>query len=194
LGIREMHDDDAVAFCRRAIAYLKANLSEEDGDVFLEGDDEPVVMNLNNGLLVTYLVDQGDHFDYIQQRHLKSAALDEVQLHQIAIGNLATMLSEHGANLRKSDVAFGVLFDGHFEASLILLDSLWDGELAHLAPNGFIAALPTRDILAFCDAASEAGIAQLQRIIERVEGGDHPLKPILYRRDSRTHTWRPHAT
>ncbi len=192
MGTEKTDADGAASFCHRAIAYLKANLPDAKADVVLDDDRELIITNLNNGLLVAYLVDEGDRFEYVQRCHLTGAGIDQAQLHQIAVGSLSNMFAERGANLRKAGAAFAVIFDGNFEASLILLDSLWDNELAHLAPNGFVAAIPARDILAFCDAASEAGIAELRRIIERVEGGSHPLKPVLYRRDSSARNWQPY--
>jgi hypothetical protein len=45
--------------------------------------------------------------------------------------------------------AYASLLDGNFEACLLLVDSLWDESLVHLAPNGFVAAAPARDLLAF---------------------------------------------
>ena len=80
-----------------------------------------------------------------------------------------------------------MFMDGHFEASLMLLDDLWDEALASYAPNGFIVALPARDVLAFCDAKSDAGIAQLHDMVKRITAkGDHPISQNLYRRQSGT--------
>lgn len=167
-------------------------MSGDDGPVAtVGGDDAPVARNLGNGLVVVYVVDHGDHFSYVQHRHLKSAGVVEGALHERAIANLVAMLEEREARWQKTvDGVSAIFFDGIFEASLILVDFLWDEALAHLAPNGFVVAIPARDILAFSDAHSEAGIAELRRVIARVQGGDHLLKPVLYRRDASTHAWR----
>ena len=77
-----------------------------------------------------------------------------------------------------------LLLDGHFEASLVLLDDLWDEALASYAPNGFIVALPARDVIAFCDAKSETGIAQLRDMVNRITAkGDHLVSQSLYQRE-----------
>ena len=86
-----------------------------------------------------------------------------------------------------------IFLGGNFEASLLLIDDLWDRQLAHLAPNDFVAAVPTRDVLAVCDANSEAGIDELRQIVLRAEGGDHPLATTLYRRPRGIGAWRPYA-
>lgn len=180
-------------FCKQAVAYLMPSLPAAKPTVELSELDTPVISNLGNGLLVGYLVDQEDHFRYVQQRHLVASGMTEAVLHQNAINNLATLLAKNGAKVQRYGDTFAVFFGGNFEASLMLIDALWDKDLAHLAPNGFIIAVPNRDILAFCDAKSTAGVEQLRQVISRVEGGDHPITPTLYRRDQVTRTWRPYA-
>lgn len=180
------------AFCERAIAYLKADLTGEGGDaVSMVGDDEPILRRLGNGLLVSYLVDEGEYFSYVQRRHLTLSGLSESALHEKAVANLAALLGQREARLLDAvDGVSAIIFDGNFEASLVLVDSLWDEEFAHLVPNGFLVAIPTRHTLAFCDAQSQVGIAELRRVIARAQNEDHPLQPVLYRRDAATRSWR----
>ena len=87
---------------------------------------------------------------------------------------------------------FAFLMRGDFEASIILLDDLWDGEFRQFVTGEYAAAIPARDMLAFCDSSSADGVAELQRIIERVQPtGDHLLTKTIYvRRDS---IWQPRA-
>ena len=73
---------------------------------------------------------------------------------------------------------------------MILVDGLGRKGLAHLASNGFVAAIPARDILAFCDANSAEGIAELRQLIERIKDGDHKLSQQLFRRTD--DDWLPH--
>jgi uncharacterized protein YtpQ (UPF0354 family) len=165
----------------------------DEATVELPEPDSPVISDLNNGLLIGYLVDQEDHFQYIQRRHLIDAGITEAMLHQKAVKNLAVLLGKKGAKIQPYGDCFAVFFGGNFEASLVLVDALWDEHLAHLAPSGFIIAIPNRDMLAFCDAMSGTGVEQLRQIIGRVEGGDHPITPTLYRRDPATRSWHPCA-
>jgi uncharacterized protein YtpQ (UPF0354 family) len=62
---------------------------------------------------------------------------------------------------------FTFLMDGDFEASIMLLDEFWDGEFRKFVTGKYAAAIPARDVLAFCDADSTAGIAELQEVINR---------------------------
>jgi uncharacterized protein YtpQ (UPF0354 family) len=141
--------------------------------------------------LVAYLVDQEKGFQYVQYRHLAAAGITEAELERLGIANLSALLSQKGANVRPHQNVFAMFFDGNFEASLILLDDLWDEELAHFAPNGFIAAVPCRDILAFCDSENGSGILELRQLIQRLENGDHPISSVLYRRHASI--WRLYA-
>jgi uncharacterized protein YtpQ (UPF0354 family) len=169
------------------------SLPDAEPTVELAVPDIPVITDLNNGLLTGYLVDQGDHFRYVQQRHLVAAGLTEAELHRNAVENLATLVDANAPKIHPCGEAFAIVFGGNFEASLILVDALWDEQLNQLAPNGFIITIPNRDILAFCDAESSSGVEELRRVITRVEGGDHPITSTLYRRNAVTRTWRPYT-
>lgn len=155
--------------------------------------DQPVLTDLSNGLLVAYLVDEGNAFTYVQERHLAEAGVERATLHVRAVENLAETARVNGLEVLPHGDIFAVLCGGNFEASLILVDGLWDQSLRHLAPNGYMVAIPNRDILVLCDSGSEAGIEQLRQVIQRAEGGDHPITTTLYRRDEAQRLWRPHA-
>jgi hypothetical protein len=82
------------------------------------------------------------------------------------------------------------MLDGQFQARLMLLDDLWDSIFAPHTPNGAIMALPTRDVLAFCDAKSLQGVIELNQLVERMQvNAEHPLTNTLYHRQDRQ--WLP---
>ena len=169
----------------RAIAYLKPDLAGDDSKpvITLKDLDSPVLRNLHNGLLVAYLVDQGTIFDYLQNRDLIAAGLDEEKLHKTAIDNLYSLAERH-MRVESCGPAFTLFMEGNFEASVLLLDRVWDISLASYVKGGFVAAVPTRDVLAFADSSSPDAVAELRAIICRVHSGgaDHPLANSLYRR------------
>ena len=144
----------------------------------LTGADEPVFRALGNGLLVAYVVDTGDALQVLQYRHLAESGFAAGELHIRAVENLLGLAREK-LEVRSCRGVFVALMGGNFEASLLIVDRIWDETLAHLVPNGFVAAVPARDILAFCDIASQAGIAELRAIVARAETLDHPLIPTL---------------
>jgi uncharacterized protein YtpQ (UPF0354 family) len=178
--------------CSRAIAYVVSPGRKDRPAVTLPTADAPVLTDLGNGLSVGYVVDQGEYFQYILSRDLRAAGMTQVELHRNAVANLATMLNDRNARVHAWDDAFAVLFDGNFEASLILVDDLWDKALAPFAPNGFLAALPNKNVLAFCDMKTPMGPQQLRRIIEDAGSSDRPITTTLYCRDPVRRDWRPY--
>lgn len=183
-------------FCLRAIAYLKmkepSEPTENTKDVALDENDSPVLKDVGHGLLAAYVVDMGDHFQYVQHRHLSAADLSEGELHKHAIYNLSGIAEEKIKVQPYGDI-FAVLMGGNFEASLLLFDSFWIDSCAHLAPNGYVVALPARDILAFTDIKNAKGIKELGDLCQRTEDGDcdHRLTNTLF-----TYVnggWQPYA-
>lgn len=153
--------------------------------------DMPVATDLGNGLVVVYLVDEGGHYSYVQNRDLEASGFNREGLHECAVSNLSRNASGK-AEVKPHGPIHGVFFDGMFEASLMLVEPLWDGQLAHLAPNGFVAALPSRDVFAFCDAKSAQGIAVLRDMAAKVTAsGTHLLTPQLY--THRDGQWVPYT-
>ena len=167
---------------KRSMPYLRLSLPEEELQVIVTAGSAPVLRDLGNGLLVAYVLDAGDHLQYLQLRHLEDSGMNESELHEHAVYNLAAVANEK-LRVESHDRVFAAFLDGNFEATLILIDDLWDKRLARTISDGFVAAVPARDIMAFCDATSSEGIAQLRQVVARANvGGDHLLTSILYRR------------
>lgn len=176
-------DQAARTFCLRAIACVKVPAPAGQGiGVTLGEHDSPVLRRLDNGLMVAYLVDEGEHFAYVQHRHLAAGGVSETRLHEQALLNLSSVIGAQ-AEVRKYGSIYMVLAGGIFEASLILCDEFWSSWYEDLAGEGFIAAFPARDILAFGDVGNEHCIAELRELCAKTAGSvDHPLTTTLYRR------------
>ena len=177
--------------CGLAAAYLVRPDSDERLPA-LSASDAPVLTDFGNGLRVGYVIDLGSRFQYIQRRHLWADGMTQQELHRSSVAKLSTMLSDRSAVVHPCADCFLVVFDGHFDASLILVDVLWDEMLEDFAPNGFVAAVPSKNGLAFCDLETPDGPLQLRRIVEHL-GGDHPISTTLYRRDPALREWRPYS-
>jgi len=179
-------------FCFRAIAYIKATLPPDDTQTMtLDLANSPVIKKVAPSLTAAYVVDTGNSFTYIQHRHLSAAGITAEELHSKAVYNLAAM-AQTQVKVQPYGNIYAVLMGGNFEASLILLDGFWVQSCAHLAPNGFVAAFPARDILAFTDAANTQGIQELHQLCARVGStSDHPLTTQLHSYASGI--WQPHG-
>jgi uncharacterized protein YtpQ (UPF0354 family) len=184
------HEESAGSFCGRSVAYLKALLDRDDRALVLEPRDSFVFTDLGNGLLVSYVVDQGDRFQFVQYRHLDEAGLTEAELERIGVDNLRAILNGTGVAIRDQGEFFTLNVGGNFEASLILVDSLWEKHLVDYAPNGFVVAIPDRDRIGFCDARSRAGLEALRQFVLSESHGAHPMTSSLYVCDPATRGWR----
>jgi uncharacterized protein YtpQ (UPF0354 family) len=148
----------------------------------LPDDQQPAITDIGHGLYAVYLMDDGTQFVYAQQQHLAPFKGQVQGLHEIGLMNLAK-LAQAKLHMVHDGAIHGLLLDGQFEASLMLLDELWDQSLAPHTPNGAIVALPARDVLAFCDAKSLQGIVELKQLVRRITPkGEHLLTEILYYR------------
>ena len=147
---------------------------------------QPVLYVAPGGFGVVYLIDEGDHFVYANRGDLSDADVSADQLHQIGLKNLIAQTGKAdgrpGLSVRQNGTFHALLMGGHFEASLVLVDAVWDNDhIRSIAPNGCVAALPARDLLAFCDAQSAQGIADLQAFSQRATtNADHLLTPDLF--------------
>lgn len=169
-------------FTSRATAYLKAqDMDDSDTVVELSYDDSPVLRPLVVPLLVSYVVDAGDRYELVQNRHLKDEGIDEQALHRIGLANLAQLVNERPPQVHPYGHIFAVVMGGDFEASLLLLDSLWEKRFRQFVHGDYAVAVPARDILAFCDASSTEGLHELREVIQRVFAtGEHVLSSRLY--------------
>jgi hypothetical protein len=180
------------AHLRKAVAYLKPDVALSDpGPILsLSADDSPVLRRFAPGLLTAYLVDEGDRFSYVQGRDIREAGIREEDLDREAVANLAE-LAEGKVTVRRSGSVWALFLDGNFEASLMVVDDLWTYGLREHARDP-VVAVPARDVLAFCDVESAAGLLELRAVVKRVwPVGDHLLSEHLYRRVEGR--WRVHG-
>jgi Protein of unknown function (DUF1444) len=135
---------------------------------------------------VMYLVDEGDRYRYVSEDDLKDSAVSVEQLHRIGLENLIKLVNgdQPGLSIIGAESPYhGLAMGGQFEASLVLLDALWDGALKKFIPNGLVLAIPNRDVCLFCDARSVQAIAQIRDLAANsVKSGDHPLSATLITR------------
>lgn len=155
-------------------AELKLQLSGLPAGAKIPEDlDMPPVRATGGVFGVGYHLDAGDTYVSFSHREMQEAGLTLDQVHQRALGNLMKLVKGKPGLRVTADPAkcayAGFLLDGDHEACLVLLDALWDHSLKTHAPNGAVVALPTRDVLAFCDAHSTKGIAELREMLTRFD-------------------------
>jgi hypothetical protein len=189
--------DQARMLIARALPQIKTVLAQAmtNGEILtttmeVEGvkipqDDLPIVRIACGSLVVSYVVESGKGLSYINPRQLRDSGLSADQLHATAIENLVRLTKnpQRGLAVLPQDGFFGVVLDSKSEASLLLVDELWDNEFKADTRNGVVVALPARDMLAFCDMRSTLGIAALRALTERVApSANKALTKQLYHR------------
>jgi hypothetical protein len=135
-----------------------------DGAPPMKPEDEPIMRVAHGNFGVAYLVDLGDHYTWVTVGELAAAGMTLDALHAAGIANLARKAQDLA--VMEGDRAQMLAMGGEFEASLMLVDTLWEkgGALAAYVPNGAIAAIPARDVLAFCDARSKPGLDAVRKV------------------------------
>ncbi|WP_394848757.1 DUF1444 family protein [Pendulispora brunnea] len=169
----------------RVLPYLKAVVPEDDPApvMTLSSEDSFVVRPLVGGLLTTYVIDEGDRFVYVQERHLAAEGLTRDDLHERALANLGSLLSQHGVRVHPHGKIFALIVDGNLEATLMLLDKFWGAMERHVDAEELLAVAPARDVLAVGPLGVDVA-AELREVVTRVRGGDHLLNEDLYRRSA----------
>jgi uncharacterized protein YtpQ (UPF0354 family) len=68
---------------------------------------------------------------------------------------------------------------GNFEASLLLLNEIWDQQ-AKQVKGELVAAAPSRDVVMFTGSDSPAGLAELRTAVHRIHSsGSYPVSETL---------------
>ncbi|SDJ60346.1 DUF1444 family protein [Microbulbifer yueqingensis] len=170
---------------KKAIAYFKQIIPGE-GPLIVDipDDDQPFCLPFSEDISIFFLIDNGDNYTLVQNRDLERQNISPAQLFEIGINNLDN-IRENEIEVSKHNETLIFSGNGNLEASLLLIPELWDIGLESFCPNGYVAAIPARDVLAVCDRNDSESISELREIIERVwPGGDHLLSKTLFVREN----------
>lgn len=145
---------------------------------------------------VQYMIDEGAHYIAVAVSELEQVGMKLDELHQMAMRNLRKMVTsgQPGLKLRRLNrvdakaQAVQVTLDGENEASLVLLDDLWDKAFVKYIPNGVMAVIPARGVCVFIDMASvtQGGLGDLMEVVAQQHGERNgALTDILHRQNGK---------
>jgi hypothetical protein len=118
------------AFLSRSIACLLPSAGPE-------GQDGRLVRGIGNGFMIAYAVDNG----WVHPHHLSTCGATPADVHRLAMDNLFALCSRH-IQVQQFGPIYGVFIDGRFEASMFLLERLWQKDFANLVNQGYAIAAP----------------------------------------------------
>ncbi|AZN41353.1 DUF1444 family protein [Paenibacillus albus] len=170
-----------------SIAYIKSLIKEEDPNenvIELPFNDSPVQFVLNDELIFFFLYDNGTSFSYVQYRDLDETGITDIQLRTIGIDNLYSLAEENLLLHTYDQGCYALTLDGNFEASLLLLDTLWDISFLEYVSTGYAVAIPCRNVLIFCDMNSTEALQEMRELVEQAwRERDHLLTKDIFTRN-----------
>lgn len=153
---------------------LLAAPSQEKGAVAGDELDRSLILPLikrvapeemAGGLLAAYVFDLPGMFRYVSAADCARLQLAPGDLHSLAVANLTRLRAR--PQIRQGAAAAMFVLDGDLEASLLLVDHLWE-QIGPQLPGDLIAAVPARDTLAVTGSQIPGGIAALTRAVDAV--------------------------
>jgi uncharacterized protein YtpQ (UPF0354 family) len=169
------------------LPYVKAWVDDDDDGpcIELSGTESFVFEPYIGKLFVSYVVDEGATLRLITVGECQALGVSTKMLRKTAMANLSRSVEERGVRLSRHSEIITLLFDGNFEATLLLHDELWPHLHERLGGELFAVA-PARDVLA---VSAPHGLNELREVIARVwPDGDHLLTRDVYRRVNETWT------
>ncbi len=145
---------------------------------------ERVYEDFNQDLIILYGEDSEKNIRYFTPKDLEAAKIERKELRALACENLTRLLPKierHGSN-----GLYMITAGGDYEASLLLLDSIWSNGQMDVRGD-IVVAIPTRDLLLVTGSEHPEGIAKVKEMVrDAYSTGAYRLTPKLFvRRDGR---------
>ncbi|MDX1431701.1 MAG: DUF1444 family protein [Gammaproteobacteria bacterium] len=170
---------EAVVADRRAPPGAARIVPVIKGDAFVAGleaqvrtsgagelDDFYVIEPLAEGLHVLYVFDFPDTVQYVTAADLTRLELSARDLRGIAIGNLRTMMTD--VKREGGERWWYLVADGNYEASLLLLDGLWDERNFEIEGNIVVFVL-SRDTVLIIGSNDAQAYEAARRLADEAE-------------------------
>ncbi len=128
----------------------------------------------NDQLIILYAEDMQHSIRYLSNEDLDQLGVDRAGLREMAVENLGRLLPRMEA--RGRDGAYMLIADGTHEASLLLFDDIWTGEIwrtGSLPVTGeLVIAVPARSMLLVTGSQDAAGLAMTREVADDVAAND----------------------
>jgi uncharacterized protein YtpQ (UPF0354 family) len=139
---------------------------------------EHVYEDFGRDLIILYAEDSPNNIRYLTPKDLEDVKIERKDLRKFASENLKRLIPKierHGAN-----GLFIIAAGGDYEASLLLLDSIWSGGQIKVQGD-IVVAIPTRDLLLVTGSREVEGIKKMKQLVRKAYGeGSYRLTPKLF--------------
>src|SRR5258708_22245722 len=183
---RDLYKDPEPINTKNIVPIIKSNdyldglkqLSKENG---VEKEPWVVYEKYNRALIIVYGENTAASIRYFTQEDFNKLLIPRDSLRSLAINNLKEVLRDIKSN--GNNGTFMVAAGGDFEASLILLTSIWTND--NFKVNGdIVVAIPNRDMLMITGSRDEQGIKTIKKITEdSYSTGNYQVSPYLFKWD-----------
>ena len=137
-----------------------------------------VLRGLQPDLIILYAEDSPKNIRYLGPKDLELAKIERSELKALACTNLQRLLPKierHGTN-----GLYMITAGGDYEASLLLLDSIWSGGQMDIKGD-IVVAIPTRDLLLVTGSRNAQGIEKVKQMVKEAStGGSYRLTQKLF--------------
>lgn len=149
-----------------------------------------VYEDLNSELVILYAEDSPKNIRYFGPKDLEKAHIGRAELRELACENLKRILPK--IERRGADGLYMLTAGGDYEASLLLLNSVWD-DLRKEVRGDIVVAIPTRDLLLVTGSQDAQGIAKIKQIMQKAfaEGSYRLTTKLFVFRDEKLVEFNP---
>ena len=166
---------DSIVPVIKSIKYLdEIDALNKDGKSF-----PMITERYNDQLIVIYAEDSKNSIKYLTEDDFKTLSISRDTLKSIALQNFKKILP----NIQRQgdNGLFMITAGGNYEASLILLSSIW--KKTNFPVDGdFIIAIPNRDMLMITGSKNKIGIAKIREIVaDSYKTGNYQVSDQLYK-------------
>lgn len=149
----------------RALPVLRVAESPDDTAplrAFTSEGDSVVARSFNEAYTISYVVEEAGALAFVRWRDVES---DIDRLHAVALANLRTRAAA-ALRLAPRDGHLDIVLDGKVDASLVLLEELWDGDglVARAVASPIVAAIESSESISVASASSPDGLRHLRSL------------------------------
>jgi hypothetical protein len=183
-----MPNPESQEFRAQLMPYFKATTPAVAG-LALGNIPKPVVSAFLPGMALMYVVDEPRMLRFVSEEDLIASKMSLPEMHALALANLRER-ARSGLRVEAYGPIFAVFIGGHFEATTLLLDELWDEWFKSRLDGDLVAVVPARDVVAVGSASSPSAVQELSAVARRTWSvGEHLLleHPVVRRKAA----WQP---